>query len=319
MASTKDFSNKHKGTYMRVDHIYQAIGHTTLVKLNRLVAPDDATVYVKLESLNPGGSVKDRIGAAMIENAERDGKLKPGMTIIEPTSGNTGIGLAMVSASKGYKCILTMPETMSLERRALLRQYGAELILTPGSEGMRGAIKKAEELASQPGFFMPMQFNNPANPEIHRKTTAMEIIEDLDDLNLDAYISGVGTGGTVSGGGQILKSKYHCKVIAVEPDDSAVLSGGSPAPHPIQGIGAGFIPANFDSSVVDQIIRVKNRDAFDTAKELAKKEGILAGISSGANVWAALQTAQILGKGKIIVTFICDTGERYLSTKLFSE
>ena len=304
---------------MRFENVADAIGRTPLIRLNRLPEPNSAAVYAKMESYNPGGSVKDRIGIAMIAAAERDGKLKHGMTIVEPTSGNTGIALALVAAAKGYRCILTMPETMSLERRAVLKQYGAELILTPGSEGMKGSIRVAEEIASRPGHYMPMQFANPANPEIHRLTTAPEIIQDLGDMHLDAFVSGVGTGGTLSGGGAVLKSKYHCKVIAVEPEASPVLSGGTHTPHPIQGIGAGFIPANYDGSIVDEIIKVKTEDAFAIAKALARQEGILAGISSGAIVWAALQVAAKLGPGKTVVTFVCDTGERYISTKLFTE
>ena len=304
---------------MRFESIVDAVGRTPLLRLNRLPGPNSAAVYAKMESYNPGGSVKDRIGAAMIEAAERDGRLKQGMTIVEPTSGNTGIALAMVAAAKGYRCILTMPETMSLERRALLKHLGAELILTPGPEGMKGAIKTAEDIASQPGHFMPMQFANPANPEVHRRTTGPEIIEDLGGLHLDAFVAGVGTGGTISGAGAALKAKFSCRIVAVEPDASPVLSGGVHSPHPIQGIGAGFVPVNYDGSIVDEVIRVKNEDAFATAKGLARQEGILAGISSGAIVWAALQVAARLGVGKTVVTFVCDTGERYISTKLFTE
>lgn len=304
---------------MRFETVAEAIGRTPLVRLNRLVGPNSAAVYAKMESYNPGGSVKDRIGIAMIEQAERDGQLKAGMTIVEPTSGNTGIALAMVAAAKGYRCILTMPETMSLERRAVLKHFGAELVLTPGTEGMKGAIKVAEGFATQPGHFMPMQFANPANPDIHRRTTGPEIIQDLDGLHLDAFVSGVGTGGTISGAGGVLKAKYGCRVVAVEPEASPVLSGGVHSPHPIQGIGAGFVPANYDGSIVDEVIRVKNEDAFATAKGLARQEGILAGISSGAIVWAALQVATKLGPGKTVVTFVCDSGERYISTKLFTE
>ncbi|MEW6051516.1 MAG: cysteine synthase A [Candidatus Zixiibacteriota bacterium] len=304
---------------MRFESVVDAIGHTPLIRLNRLVSPDSATLYAKMESYNPCGSVKDRIGAAMIEAAERDGKLKPGMTIVEPTSGNTGIALAWVAAAKGYRCVIIMPETMSQERRAVVKQFGCELILTPGTEGMKGAIRVAEELVTQRGYFMPMQFNNPANPAIHRKTTGPEIIQDLGNLHLDAFVSGVGTGGTVTGAGAVLKAKYGCRVIAVEPEASPVLSGGQHSPHPIQGIGAGFIPKNYDAGVVDEIIQVKNDDAFAIARGLAKQEGILAGISSGAIVWAGLRVATRLGKGKTVVTFVCDTGERYLSTKLFGE
>ena len=304
---------------MRFDNIVDAIGRTPLVRLNRLTGSDSATVYTKLESSNPGSSVKDRIAAAMIAAAEADGYLKPGVTIVEPTSGNTGIGLAMVAAARGYRCVLTMPETMSLERRMVLKALGAELVLTPGPEGMKGAIKRAEELAAQPGNFMPSQFDNPANPAIHRKTTGPEIIADLGNLKLDAFVSGVGTGGTITGAGGLLKEKYGCQVIAVEPDASPVLSGGTPSPHPIQGIGAGFVPKNYDPQVVDKIIRVKNEDALDIGRRLAREEGILAGISSGAIVWAALQVAGELGPGRLVVAVVCDTGERYLSTALFKE
>ena len=304
---------------MRFEDISQAIGYTPLVRINRMVSDESATVYAKMESFNPCSSVKDRIGVAMIEAAERDGSLKPGMIIVEPTSGNTGIALAMVAAAKGYRCIFTMPETMSAERRAILKHFGAETVLTPGDKGMKGAMEQADKISAQPGFFQPHQFSNPANPEIHRETTAAEIIEDLGDLPLDALVAGVGTGGTVSGNGKVLKHTFGCKVFAVEPDDSPVLSGGEPGPHPIQGIGAGFVPDNFDREVVDEIIRVKKEDAFEAARQLARKEGILAGISSGANIWAALKVAKELGPGKVVVTFVCDTGERYLSTALFGD
>jgi cysteine synthase A len=274
---------------------------------------------VKLESMNPLWSVKDRIGVAMIDAAERDGKLKPGGTIVEPTSGNTGIALAFVSATRGYKLILTMPETMSLERRKLLKILGAELVLTPGEKGMKGAVDKAEEIQrNTPGSFLPQQFNNPANPEIHRKTTAEEIYRDTDG-KVDFFIAGVGTGGTVTGVSEALKNKIPgFKAIAVEPVDSPVLSGGNPGSHKIQGIGAGFVPGVFRKDLIDEIIKVKHEDAGEIALRLAKEEGILAGISSGANVWAALQVAKRPeNKGKTIVTVICDTGERYLSTWLF--
>ncbi len=304
---------------MRFNSIIEAIGRTPLVRINRLTGEADATIYVKLESFNPCSSVKDRIGASMIEAAEREGKLKKRMTIVEPTSGNTGIALAMVAAAKGYACVFTMPETMSLERRALLKMFGARLVLTPGSEGMKGAIAKANELAEQEGYFQPSQFDNPANPEIHRKTTGPEIITDLGDTHLDAFVAGVGTGGTVSGAGKAVKEKYNCRVYAVEPDASAVLSGGEPGPHPLQGIGAGFIPENYDGTVVDEVIRIKNDDAFTTARALAQKEGILVGISSGAVFRAALQVAKKLGKGKVVVAVLPDTGERYLSTALFED
>ncbi len=304
---------------MRFENIIDAIGRTPLVKINRLAASNSATIYAKLESFNPCSSVKDRIGAAMIEAAEQDGSLKPGMTIVEPTSGNTGIALAMVAAAKGYKCLFTMPETMSLERRALLKFFGAEIVLTPGPEGMKGAVAKAEELSQAEDFFQPQQFNNPANLEIHRKTTAKEIIEDLAELHLDAFMAGVGTGGTISGAGEVLKKKYGCKNYAVEPEASPVLSGGDPGPHPIQGIGAGFVPKIYNPDVVDEIIRVKNEDAFVTARLLARSEGMLVGTSSGAVAWAALQVAAKIGSGKIVVAVLPDTGERYLSTPLFTE
>ena len=304
---------------MRFNNIVEAVGKTPLIRLNRIVSDKSATVYAKMESFNPCSSVKDRIGMSMIDAAERDGKLKPGMTIVEPTSGNTGIALAMVAAAKGYKCIFTMPESMSVERRAILKQFGAEVILTPKEEGMKGAISKAREYSSQAGYFEPSQFDNPANPAIHERTTGPEIIQDLGDIHLDAYVAGVGTGGTVSGGGKVLKEKYGCEIIAVEPDASPVLSGGDPGPHPLQGIGAGFIPGNYKKDVVDRVIRVKNEDALETSRQLARLEGILAGISSGAIVWSALQVARELGPGKTIVTFVCDTGERYLSTPLFAQ
>ena len=303
---------------MRFDNIIEAIGRTPLVRLNRIVKPGLATIYAKMESFNPCGSVKDRVAKAMIETAEAEGKLKSGMTIVEPTSGNTGVGLAMVAAARGYRCIFTMPESMSLERRALLRALGAELILTSNEKGMAGAIEKANELAQDENMFQPQQFSNPANPNAHRTTTGPEIVEDLGEIGLDAFVSGVGTGGTVSGVGDLLKKQYGCLVVAVEPVASPVLSGGQPGSHPIQGIGAGFIPDNYDSSVVDEVLQVSEQDAIETARLLAQKEGILAGISSGANVWASLQIAERLGEGKTIVTTICDTGERYLSTTLFS-
>jgi cysteine synthase A len=299
--------------------ITKLVGNTPLVKLNKLTKDLEATVLVKLESANPLWSVKDRIGLAMIEAAERDGKLKPGGTIVEPTSGNTGIALAFISATRGYKLILTMPETMSLERRKLLEIFGAELVLTPGEKGMRGAVEKAEEIQrNNPGSFLPQQFNNPANPEIHRKTTAEEIFRDTDG-KVDIFIAGVGTGGTITGVSEVLKNKIPgFKAIAVEPLDSPVLSGGKPGPHKIQGIGAGFVPGVLKKELIDEIIQVKHEDAGETSIRLAKEEGILGGISSGANVWAALQVAKRPeNKGKTIVTVICDTGERYLSTWLF--
>ena len=302
---------------MRFDNIIDAIGRTPLVKINRLVKSGGATVLAKMECFNPASSIKDRIGAAMVAAAEREGKLKPGMTIVEPTSGNTGIALAMVAATKGYRCLLTMPETMSVERRAVLRHFGAEIVLTPGPEGMKGAVARAVELSREIDYFMPSQFTNPANPEIHRLTTAPEIIADLKELSLDAFVAGVGTGGTISGAGEVLKEKYGCSVYAVEPDDSPVLSGGNPSAHPLQGIGAGFVPEVYQAAVVDQVIRVKNDDAFRTARMLARKEGMLVGISCGAAAWAALQVASRIGAGKVVVVILPDTGERYLSTQLF--
>ena len=297
--------------------ITELIGETPVVKLNHIVDADSADVYLKLEYMNPGSSVKDRIALAMIEAAEQSGQLKAGDTIIEPTSGNTGIGLAWVAAAKGYKAILVMPDTMSLERRNLLRAYGAQLILTPGAEGMKGAIGKANELAEQHGYFIPQQFENPANPEIHRNTTGKELVEQFPD-GLDAFISGVGTGGTVTGAGEVLKEKFpEIKVYAVEPTDSPVLSGGKPGGHKIQGIGAGFVPEVINTEVYDEVIKVSNEDAFETSRRVGQEEGILGGISAGAAVHAALQVAKQLGKGKKVVAIIPDNGERYLSTALF--
>ena len=300
-----------------VNSITELIGETPVVKLNHVVDADSADVYLKLEYMNPGSSVKDRIALAMIEAAEQSGQLKAGDTIIEPTSGNTGIGLAWVAAAKGYKAILVMPDTMSLERRSLLRAYGAQLILTPGAEGMKGAIGKANELAEQHGYFLPQQFENPANPEIHRNTTGKELVEQFPD-GLDAFISGVGTGGTVTGAGEVLKEKFpEIKVYAVEPTDSPVLSGGKPGGHKIQGIGAGFVPKVINTEVYNEVIQVSNEDAFETSRRVGQEEGILGGISAGAAVYAALQVAKQLGKGKKVVAIIPDNGERYLSTALF--
>jgi cysteine synthase A len=304
---------------MIYDNILQTVGRTPLVRIKKLVGKDDATVIGKLESFNPCGSVKDRIGLSMIEAAEEEGLLKPGMTVVEPTSGNTGIALAMAAAVKGYDCTLVMPETMSVERRALLKFLGARIVLTEGSKGMKGAIKKAQELSRRPGYFQPLQFDNPANPQIHRETTAAEIIRDLSDLKLDYFVAGVGTGGTITGAGEILKRKYGSKNVAVEPEDSPVLSGGEPGPHKIQGIGAGFVPAVYNPENVDEIIRVSFEDALDTSKRLAREEGILAGISAGANLFAALAIAKREGRGKVVLTIICDSAERYLSTDLFGE
>jgi len=304
---------------MIYNNILETIGRTPLVRINKLVGKEDATLIAKLESFNPCGSVKDRIGLSMIEAAEKEGLLKPGMTIVEPTSGNTGIALAMVAAVKGYKCILTMPETMSVERRALLKFLGAEIILTEGSKGMKGAVEKAQKLSEKSGYFQPQQFDNPANPEIHRTTNAEEIIKDLGDLKLDYFVAGVGTGGTITGAGGALKRKYNNKNIAVEPKDSPVLSGGKPGPHKIQGIGAGFIPRVYKRENVDEIICVSFEDAVSTSKRLAKEEGILAGISAGANLFAALSIAKRAGKGKVVLVIIPDVAERYLSTDLFKE
>jgi cysteine synthase A len=301
------------------DNVLATIGRTPLVKISKLVGERDSTVLAKLESFNPCGSVKDRIGLSMIEAAEKNGLLKPGMTIVEPTSGNTGIALAMVAAVKGYKCILTMPETMSVERRALLKFLGAQIVLTQGEKGMKGAIEKADELSRQPGYFQPLQFANPANPEVHRRTTAREIIEDLGELRLDCFVVGVGTGGTITGAGQILKQKYGNRNVAVEPKDSPVLSGGKPGPHKIQGIGAGFVPEVYDARTVDEIIQVSSEDAISTSRELARKEGILVGISAGANLWAALSIAKKEGPGKVVVVILPDSAERYLSTDLFEK
>ena len=292
------------------------VGKTPLVKVNRMTGADDAEVYLKLEYFNPGSSVKDRIALAMIEAAEKSGDLKEGSTIIEPTSGNTGIGLAMIAAAKGYKAVLVMPDTMSLERRNLLRAYGADLVLTPGAEGMKGAITKAEELAAENGWFVPQQFNNAANPEIHRLTTGPEIADALD--RVDAFISGIGTGGTITGVGSVLKERFpDVKIIAVEPTDSPVLSGGKPGPHKIQGIGAGFVPQVLDTTIYDEIAQVTNDEAYDTARRAAREEGILGGVSSGAAIFVALQVAKELGKGKKVVAILPSNGERYLSTPLY--
>jgi len=293
------------------------IGKTPLVRVNKTATNDEAAIWGKMEGTNPGGSVKDRIALAMIEDAEQSGKLKPGMTIIEPTSGNTGIGLALVAAVKGYPLILTMPDTMSLERRRLFNVYGAELVLTPGSLGMRGAIEKAESLAEEKGAFLPQQFKNPANPQVHEKTTGPEIVAALDG-KIDAFVAGVGTGGTITGVGRVLRNMNpDIKIFAVEPQDSAVLSGGDAGPHKIQGIGAGFIPDTLDTSIYDEIITVSNEEAIATTRQLARESGIFTGISAGANVFAARKVAKQLGAGKTVVTILCDTGERYLSTGIY--
>ncbi len=296
----------------------ELIGHTPVVRLNRMPGRNDAEVWAKLENFNPGGSVKDRICLAMIESAEREGRIKPGDTIVEPTSGNTGIGLALVAAVKGYNLILTMPDTMSEERRSLLVAYGAKLVLTPDTRGMHGAIAKAEELASEhPDYYMPQQFNNPANPEFHYQTTGPELVEQLN--RIDAFVTGVGTGGTISGVGRYLREhlKTRVQIVAVEPQASPVLSGGEAGFHKIQGIGAGFVPHTLDTKIYDEIIQVSDDDATQFARRLAREEGLLVGISSGASCCAALQIARRLGPGKLVATVFCDTGERYLTTDLF--
>ena len=302
-------------------NVTELIGNTPLVRLNRITEGAYATVVAKLEFFNPGASVKDRIGFAMIDAAEKAGLIDKDTVIVEPTSGNTGIALALVCAAKGYKCILTMPETMSKERRILLRAYGAELVLTPGPEGMGGAIKRAEEIAAADPqkYFIPQQFENPANPEVHRRTTAEEIWRDTEG-QVDFLVSGIGTGGTITGVGEVIKArKPSFKVVAVEPDASPVLSGGQKGPHPLQGIGAGFVPGVLNTQIYDEIIRVKADDAFATSRRMAKEEGLLVGISSGAATWAALQVAQRAeNQDKLIVVIIPSFGERYLSTALFA-
>ncbi len=298
--------------------ITQLIGGTPLVRLNRLSPEGGATIYVKVESFNPGGSVKDRICLNMLDEAEREGRIKPGATIVEPTSGNTGIGLALVSAVRGYNLILVMPESMSMERASLLSSYGAQLVLTPAWEGMKGAIQEAESILSQnPSYFMPNQFANPANPAIHRKTTALEIWDALDG-RIDAFVAAVGTGGTITGCGEVFKDRRPgIQIVAVEPAGSPVLSGGEAGPHKIQGIGAGFVPQVLNRSILDRILTVKDEQAYQTTKMLAKKEGLLVGISSGANVFAAQRVAEELGPGKHVVTVLCDTGERYISVEKY--
>ncbi len=293
------------------------IGGTPVVRLNRLAGADDAEVWGKLEAANPGGSVKDRICLGMIEAAERAGRLKPGDTLLEPTSGNTGIGLALVAAVKGYKLILTMPDTMSEERRSLLMAYGADLVLTPDTKGMHGAIRRAEELLREhPDYFMPQQFNNPANPDVHRRTTAQELLEQFE--RIDAFVAGVGTGGTITGVGEVLREHMPgVKIYAVEPASSPVLSGGEPGYHKVQGIGAGFVPETLNTTVYDAVITVTDDEATAYTRRLASDEGLLLGISSGANCCAAVQVARELGPGKTVVTVFCDTGERYLTTDVY--
>ncbi len=302
--------------------VTELVGNTPLLKLKRVVPEDAADVYVKLEFKNPAGSVKDRIALAMIEKAERDGKLKKGGTIVEPTSGNTGIGLAMVAAAKGYHIIIVMPETMSVERRKLMKGYGAELILTPGSDGMKGSIAKAEELVKEKGYFMPMQFDNPENPNIHELTTGLEIISAMNGIGkaIDAFVAGVGTGGTLSGIGRALKKENpNTKVYVLEPSESPLLKDGKTGKHGIQGISAGFIPSNLDKNIYDGVIEVSTDEAMNTARKTAKKEGFLPGISAGANVHGAIELAKKLGKGHTVVTVIPDGGDRYLSTALFND
>ncbi|MBP2002728.1 cysteine synthase A [Paenibacillus shirakamiensis] len=305
-----------------VNSVTELIGGTPLVRLQRIVPEDSAEIYAKLEYQNPGSSVKDRIAISIVEEAEKAGHLKPGGTIIEATSGNTGIGLALVAAAKGYKSVIVMPETMSIERRNLLRAYGAELVLTPGSEGMNGAVKKAEEILSEnPDYFLADQFKNQANVKIHRETTGPEIVEAIESIGgpLDAFIAGIGTGGTISGAGEVLKKQYpDIKIYAVEPAASPLLAGGKPGPHKIQGLGANFIPEILNREIYDEIIHVENEEAFEQARKVAKEEGILSGISSGAAVLAALKVAKELGKGKKVVVVIPSNGERYLSTPLYN-
>lgn len=301
-----------------VDSVLELIGNTPIVKINKLKEEGMADIYAKIEFFNPCGSVKDRICSSMIESAERRGKISPGDTIIEPTSGNTGIGLAFVCATKGYKLVLTMPETMSVERRNILKSFGAELILTEGKKDMLGAVESAQRLSDEKGYYQPQQFRNPANPEAHRNTTALEIINQIG--RPDAFIAGVGTGGTITGVGEVLRKEYgkNVRIVAVEPLKSPVLSGGKHGLHEIQGIGAGFIPEVLNMDIIDEVIQVSDEDAFETAKMLIREEGILCGISSGANFFAAMKVAGDLGKGKRVVVIFPDTGERYLSTRLFN-
>lgn len=298
--------------------ILDTIGDTPIVKLRNLPSEDMAQVYVKVESFNPGGSVKDRIALRMIEDAEKSGKLKDGMTIIEPTSGNTGIGLAMVGAAKGYPVILVMPETMSIERRKLMQAYGAKLVLTPGTEGMKGAIAKAKELAEENNWFLPAQFDNPSNPKVHEETTAKEIVNAFEKNGLDAFVAGVGTGGTITGVGNELKRMYtDIKIYAVEPEESPVLEGGQSGPHKIQGIGAGFVPSILNTEIYDQVLPVSSSEAMETAREIAKKEGILVGVSSGAALFVAIKVAKEMNPDQKVLVLLPDNGGRYLSTELF--
>lgn len=320
-SALSETQNSGKGKMRIANDVTELIGNTPLVRIRRLTEGCVADVVAKLEFYNPAHSVKDRIGVSMIEAAEEAGLIGPDTIILEPTSGNTGIALAFVCAARGYQCVLTMPDTMSQERRILLRAYGAELILTPGSEGMAGAIKKAEEMAAaDPRYFIPQQFKNPANPEIHRRTTAEEIWRDTDG-QADILVAGIGTGGTITGVGEVIKArKPSFKCIAVEPDASPVLSGGQKGPHPIQGIGAGFVPDVLNTDIYDEVIRVKNEDAFGVARRMAREEGLLVGISSGAATWAALQVAHRQeNAGKLVVVIIPSFGERYLSTPLFAD
>lgn len=301
-----------------VDSIMDLIGQTPLVRLQRMVQSGMANIYVKVESFNPGGSIKDRIAWGMIQEAEKRGALKPGGTIIEPTSGNTGVGLAMIAAARGYRLIVVMPDSLSVERRLLMGAYGAEFVLTPGVEGMKGAIAEAKRLLHEnPDYFMPQQFENPANPEAHRRTTALELLDQLKAM--DAFVAGIGTGGTITGVGEILKAHLpEIKIIGVEPASSPVISGGKAGPHKIQGIGAGFVPMVLNKAIVDELISVSNEDALEITRRLASEEGLLMGISSGAAVWAAMKVAETLGEGKNVVVIAPDTGERYLSTDVFN-
>lgn len=299
--------------------ILDLVGKTPIVKLQHSVPEGSADVYVKLEYFNPGSSVKDRIALAMIEKAEQEGKLQPGGTIIEPTSGNTGIGLSLVGAAKGYKVVIVMPDTMSVERRKLMRAYGAELILTPGAEGITGSINKAKALAKENGWYLPLQFENPENPLIHEETTGKEIIETFEGDALDAFVAGIGTGGTITGAGRALRKAYpEIKIYGVEPAESAVLEGGKPGPHKIQGIGTGFVPDTLDTGIYDEAVAVASEDALETARQIGQKEGLLVGISSGAAISAALKVAAKLGAGKKVLAIVPDNGERYLSTVLYA-